>query len=211
MQWPALTGPADAAYFDEVYRRSADPWRYASDPYELGKYRKQIDWLTDGRTRRLGRGLDVGCANGVFARMLCSCCDHVDAQDLSPVAIEHARRTLSGVPNVSLAVSEFPRQAPPPDGFDAVVIGEVLYYLEPAALAAAVVWMGDAVVAGARLIVANFANAERTPLVLDRLADALGEHLLRAERWPAEGLDPTGRAYHLALYGRGPDRAAVGA
>jgi SAM-dependent methyltransferase len=198
------SGPADAAFFDNLYTQDPDPWDYASDPYEQAKYVRQLDWLTDGGRRRLHRTLEVGCSIGVFTRMLAASSDRVEAFDVSGTAIDIARRTLRGVDNVSLGVRAFPMPDPPDPGrYDAIVVSEVLYYLDDQALATAVAWLSEAIGAGAAVVTANFLPAERTPIVLDALETGLGVHRLRRERTPPAGADDQGRAYVTELFGPG--------
>ncbi len=206
MEWPELGDEVDAAYFDEIYRRSSDPWRYAEDDYELNKYRKQIDWLTDGGARRFGRGLEVACSIGVFTRMLAEVCDEVRAFDISSTAVERARENLRGVSNVELAVEKFPdRATQDPAAYDVITVAEVLYYFDLRSLLEAVNWIGDAVASGARVMVVNFAYPDRVgfggEVVHDILAKELRHCRLRGERWPLTGDDGQGRAYRMDLFG----------
>jgi len=206
MEWPELGDRVDAAYFDEIYRRSADPWRYAEDSYELDKYRKQIEWLTDGGARRFHRGLEVACSIGVFTRMLAEACDEVRAFDISATAVEHARENLRGVANVQFAVEEFPdRRTQDPVAYDVVTVAEVLYYFDLRRLLEAVGWIREAVGSGARVMVVDFAHADRVgfggEVVHDILAKELRDCRLRGERWPSEGDDGQGRAYRMDLFG----------
>jgi SAM-dependent methyltransferase len=205
MEWPTLGDEVDAAYFDEIYSRDEDPWKYAEDPYELNKYAKQIGWLTEGGRERFGRGLEVACAIGVFTRMLAAVCDNVDAFDISPVAVDRAKKNLEDVSNVRLDVAEFPdADRHPPDAYDVITVAEVLYYFDLEALLKAKNWIHQAVKGGARVLVVDYAPADRVgfggEIVHDVLAKELRDCHRRGERWPDTGFDEQGRAYRMDLF-----------
>ncbi|MEO7685215.1 MAG: SAM-dependent methyltransferase [Gemmatimonadaceae bacterium] len=53
-------------YFENLWK-AGDPWRFESSECERQKYARQLELLSD---RRYGRVLEIGCAAGVFTRML---------------------------------------------------------------------------------------------------------------------------------------------
>ena len=55
------------AHFEDLYRRSADPWGFASSGYEAAKYAATLAALPRDR---YARGLEVGCSIGVFTAAL---------------------------------------------------------------------------------------------------------------------------------------------
>ena len=57
------TRSIEPAYFEALYRESADPWHFETSDYERAKYSATLDAC--GPWRR-GRILEVGCSIGVF-------------------------------------------------------------------------------------------------------------------------------------------------
>lgn len=114
-----------AAYFEGIFAGDADPWGLASSPYEAAKFDRTIAALS---ARRAAFALEVGCAGGVLTERLSAVCDRLLAIDVSPTALERARRRLSGRRNVRFEAAAFPRDCPVLDGLDLVVLSEVAYY-----------------------------------------------------------------------------------
>jgi len=125
---------APSSYFDAVYRRSANPWRYGSD-YESEKLRILLDTLPD---QRYAEALEIGCGPGVTSAALAQRCNILTATDCSEVALDLARthcRALHGLTFIRMRVpKDLPRQA----RYDLVVFSEVGYYLNAVDLAATV-------------------------------------------------------------------------
>lgn len=113
--------------FDRMYRADADPWGFATSPYEQARYAATLAWL---RAPRYHRAFEPACSIGVLTDRLAERCDHVVACDVSPRACELARERLahrSGVDVVEGAVPDWW-----PDGtFDLVVLSELAYYWDP--------------------------------------------------------------------------------
>ncbi|MBI5597166.1 MAG: methyltransferase domain-containing protein [Elusimicrobia bacterium] len=111
---------------DRVFGRGADPYRYAASPYETARLDAMEAALSG---RRYANALEVGAAEGHFTRRLAALSDKVTALELSPVALARARTATDGMP-----VRFIEGDARAFDGaggpFDAVVLGEVLYYLD---------------------------------------------------------------------------------
>ena len=117
-----LTG----SYFDRLYERDEDPWRFESSPYEKAKYEATLDALGSPE-RRFGRAFEAGCSIGVFTELLAGRCDDLLAVDLSPIAVERAKERLRGRDHVKVEQRALPEELP--DGpFDLVVCSEILYY-----------------------------------------------------------------------------------
>ncbi len=145
-------GRTPAATFERLYQADADPWGYATDPYEQAKYRRTLDALGGGR---FARALDVGCSIGVFTALLAPRCDAVTALDPSPTAVARAADRLGGQSNVQFVVGAVPERLP--DGpFDLVVCSEVLYYLSPDSLIETLLGIEQRLVAGGSLVAVHF-------------------------------------------------------
>lgn len=145
----------DIGSFDKKYRSVADPWRFATSPYELHKYHETVSALG---ARHFRRAFEPGCAIGVLTLMLADHADHIVAVDASERAIGAARRRLAGRGHVELHVGAIPEWWP--EGtFDLVVFSELGYYwdrdglddvvarivrlLDPGGVLLAVHWLGS--------------------------------------------------------------------
>ncbi len=118
----------DLSTFESRYRLDTDPWRFASSPYEQGKYAATVDAL-EGRHYR--RCFEPACSIGALTERLIQHCDRVDACDVSPSAIAEARRRMADVAGIEFVVATIPDWWP--DGtFDLVVLSELGYYWDRA-------------------------------------------------------------------------------
>jgi SAM-dependent methyltransferase len=145
-------GRTPPATFERLYRADADPWRYATDPYEQDKYRRTLAALGE---RRFVRALEVGCSIGVFTAMLAPRCDVLIALDPSPTALARASDRLQGHRNAQLVAGAVPEGLP--DGpLDLVVCSEVLYYLSAPLLIETLQGIEQRLAAGGTLVVVHF-------------------------------------------------------
>ncbi len=71
-------------YFEQLYVRDPDPWRFATSGYERDKYAATLAALPN---RRFASGFEVGCSIGVLTRQLAERCDALLAADGSPTAL----------------------------------------------------------------------------------------------------------------------------
>lgn len=141
---PHATSPA---FFDRLYGADLDPWGFASDPYELGRYQSMLEHVPQGR---FAAAFEPGCSIGVFTAQLAERCEHVLAVDISVVAVERCRERCADLRNVDVAVADL--EPPPGRGFDLVVLSEVGYYSTRAALANTMDCVSDAVRPQGRVI-----------------------------------------------------------
>ena len=131
---PRLAAPSEAARnsdrksFWESYFAVEDPWNYGS-PYEQEKYRLQLSLLPEGR---IGRALELACAEGRFSAMLAERVSHLTATDIAQPAVERARTRCREHRNIDFAVLDLSRD-PLPKEMDLIVCSEVLYYLDDVA------------------------------------------------------------------------------
>ena len=179
-------------FFDDLYARSEDPWRFADSDYERHKYEHSLQALGDSRFER---GLEVGCSIGVFTERLATVCDHLTAIDVSPLALTRARRRLTGRPSVTLEAMTFPEQMP--EGpWDLLVCAEVLYYLDPDGFDLAVERLCAALGDGATVLAVHWRPpTHRYPLGGDEVHDRLVAEL---EQWHA--VDDRRPQYRLDLF-----------
>jgi SAM-dependent methyltransferase len=127
-----MNASLDERYFERLYSQSDDPWNFATDAYELGKYRETLA-LLGGPYRR---GLEIGCSIGILTEMLAPRFEQLLAVDINARAIAQAKANCAGRPNVRFERMTVPRDFPL-GPFDAVVLSEVGYYWSDADLALA--------------------------------------------------------------------------
>ena len=116
---------ADPDYFERLYARDPDPWRFASSDYERDKYAATIAALPD---RRFPRAFEIGCSIGVLTRQLAARCEALVAVDVSAIALDQARERCADQAHVQFAIMDLRRDWPQ-GRFDLILFSEVLYYL----------------------------------------------------------------------------------
>ncbi|WP_439534014.1 SAM-dependent methyltransferase [Polymorphobacter sp.] len=119
-----------SAYFDALYDRHPDPWGFETSEYEAGKYAATLAALSRPRYRS---ALEVGCSIGVLTEALAPYCDRLLGIDVAESALKVARERVGHLPHVRLACRSFPGEVAAevsPDGFDLILLSEVLYYLD---------------------------------------------------------------------------------
>lgn len=115
-------GYADPGYFEQLYARDPDPWRFATSEYEREKYAATIGALPE---RRFASGFEIGCSIGVLTKQLAERCDRLLGVDVSDTALDQARERC---PRVRFENMDL-RSVWPPGQFDLILFSEVLYYL----------------------------------------------------------------------------------
>jgi SAM-dependent methyltransferase len=113
-----------AAYFEELYRASEDPWDLATSDYERRKYDTTIAALGD---RPFASALEIGCSIGTLTERLAERCGAVLAVDCAATALERAGARVGHLPNVTVERRAIPDEMPA-GRFDLIVCSEVLYY-----------------------------------------------------------------------------------
>lgn len=106
------------------FRKREDPFSYSTDPYEIDRLEALDAALGAGR---LGRILELACAEGHLTERLARRAASVTALDISAVAIDRARRRA---PAASFVEADLLVWEPEEAAFDAIVAAEVLYYLD---------------------------------------------------------------------------------
>lgn len=140
------------SYFHDMYRSSDDPWGFATRWYERRKYALTLAALS---SPRYGSVFEPGCSIGVLSAELATRADHLLCTDVSPRAVELARRRLDGHDSVDVRVGDIVTDWPS-GRFDLIVLSEVLYYLDDATLAATVDRLAEAVDPGGDVVVAHW-------------------------------------------------------
>ena len=113
-------------FFEHKYQQRADPWEFASSEYEKNRYAAIFDAL---KHRNYDHAFEPGCSIGVLTERLASISKRVDAIDISPTAVKHARNRCKTFPNVEISCGSLVNPATS-ESFDLVVLSEIGYYFE---------------------------------------------------------------------------------
>ena len=122
--------PSHADYFDALFEGRDDPWGFKTRWYEQ---RKRALTLAALPRPRYSNAYEPGCANGELSAALADRCDQLLVSDGNTRALALARARLAALPHVQVLKAWLPDEWPP-GRFDLVVISEVAYYLDAAAL-----------------------------------------------------------------------------
>ena len=113
------------------FGKREDPFAYATTPYEGARLVAMDEALGPGP---LGPVLEVGCAEGHFTEKLIGRSSRVLAVDISAVALARARMRA---PQAVFIEADLMSWEPGAEGpFDAVIVADVLYYLDRAGVRA---------------------------------------------------------------------------
>lgn len=118
---------ATAADLDRVYAGGPDPWDFRNSPYEAAKFAATGQALARENYRAM---LEVGCGNGELARRLAPRTGRYVGLDAVEIALAEARRAVPS----AVFVRAFIPGALPDEAFDAVILSEVLYFLDAAGI-----------------------------------------------------------------------------
>ena len=124
---PDTTSPE---FFEAMYVANADPWSFASSPYETSRYSSIFAAIND---RRYGRAFEPGCSVGYLTEKLACIADEVEAMDISPTAAERTRARCAGLAHVHTTCGALPALIPQ-GGFDLIVFSEIGYYFDALSL-----------------------------------------------------------------------------
>lgn len=114
------------------FRKREDPFSYSTSDYERRRLEALDRALGPGP---LGRVLEAACAEGHLTGMIAARAESVVALDISSVALERARRRAPKAVFIEADLMTWEPSGEAP--FDAIVVSEVLYYLDRPGVAAA--------------------------------------------------------------------------
>ena len=157
-------------YFTRMYAENPDPWGFVDRWYE---HRKRALTMGILPRNRFHKAFEPGCSIGTLTELLASRCDHLLATDIVDTALDAARERLTGHPGVTFTRWAL-GDAWPADDFDLIVLSEVCYYIDTAAL---------------------------REVLKDALAHMTPDGVLLAAHWrhPVEGYLMTGDQVHYQL------------
>ena len=119
------------AAFEAAYTRSDDPWASATPRYryQQRKYEQIMALLPQ---RRFHHAIDLGCGLGLLSQRLAERSDAVLGIDVASAALEHARRRVAHIANLSFSQGDILNLPAELNGrFDLVMVADTLYYLSP--------------------------------------------------------------------------------
>lgn len=124
---PTELQPDSPAYFDAMFAKSDDPWKFQTRWYERRKRALVMACLP---SERFANAFEPGCANGELSAELATRCDRLLASDGVDKAVDLARVRLEDYANVEVRKAWVPEEWPQ-DKFDLIVLSEFLFYLKP--------------------------------------------------------------------------------
>lgn len=188
-----------STYFEGLYARHADPWRYDTCRYEIHKRADTLSFLRD----RYARACEIGCSNGVLTEQLALRCNQLVAVDSTEGATAQTRARLVHSAHVEIRQMHVPYQDL--DGkFDLLVLSEVLYLRSAPELTAMAALAERRVVPGGDLIIVSYDGATETELTGRQATDRFLQET-RAEFKVTHSRQRQG--YHVRLLQRRHARA----
>lgn len=118
----------DLEGFGEKFAGDADPWRTWTDPDEALKRRAILHALGSGPH---GRVLELGAGNGSNSRPLAARALRLDATEATPQGVALVAEAVAHYAPRARALRLVVPERPPRLRYDAIVVAELLYYLDP--------------------------------------------------------------------------------
>jgi len=161
----------DRPYFDELYATASDPWNFATSWYERRKYALTVATLPRIRYRN---AFEPGCSIGILSELLAPRCDRLLATDINSIALEQASERLKNCAGVEVEFRAIP-ESWPSEQFDLVVLSELAYYFDEAALDIIVADVVQSTLPESHLIGVHWRGKTNYPLTGDQAHDQIGE------------------------------------
>jgi SAM-dependent methyltransferase len=123
-------------HFEALYAADDDPWDVRGTWYER---RKRALLLASLGKPRYRSAFEPGCGNGEMSAALAQRCERLLACDGAASAVAAAQRRLQHLPDrpadaVRIEARSLPAEWPNAERFDLIVISELAYYFDAAAL-----------------------------------------------------------------------------
>jgi SAM-dependent methyltransferase len=163
----------DGAYFEQLYQKDADPWKFATSDYEREKYERTVEAIGPDRVKAM---LEVGCSIGVLTADLATRCDHLWATDISETALAAARRRCADRSNITFKLVNS-AAASFAGSFDLIVLSEVVYYWDDSDIAAVATRISDVLQPGGRILLVHWLGDTDYPKSADEAVGALAAML----------------------------------
>jgi SAM-dependent methyltransferase len=149
---PAARSACTPEAFERRYRGRWDPWHFRTSAYERGRYEATLRSLPGNR---YAFAYEPGCSIGELTALLAPRCEQLLATDVSPTAVERARKRCAVFPHVRIEcrdVRDTALAAPP----DLIVLSEIGYYFDALELEALAAGLGAALRLGGTLLAVHW-------------------------------------------------------
>jgi len=114
--------------FENLFRSSSDPYRFAEE-LEQRRLHRALELLSTAHPEEFSNALEVGCAGGAFTRILAPHCQHLDAIDVSPTALERSKFYCAGLSQVDFSALNLYSDPLPHPPYDVITASGVLEYI----------------------------------------------------------------------------------
>ncbi len=155
-------------YFEQLYADAADPWGFATSPYERAKYDATLAALP---RPRYARALEVGCSIGVLTHDLAQRCESLLAVDAARAPLAAAQARCAGQPGVEFQCLRMPGDWPEGAGFDLILLSEVIYYLDAADVVRLAERVGTSLAPDGDVLLVHWTGETDYPLSGDEAAE----------------------------------------
>lgn len=187
------------SYFESLYARSSDPWRFEDSGYECAKRADTMSFLR----ARYRSGCEVGCSIGVLSEQIAPRCDSFLGIDIAQAAVQRAQSRLGRFPQANIRVRHLPHDDLDAD-VDLLVLSEVLYFLSPDEILGMAELAERRVVPGGDVLIVSYDGETQTALSGREATD-----MLLAASKPYFDLiaEEQREGYHVRLLRRGEARS----
>ncbi|USQ15414.1 methyltransferase domain-containing protein (plasmid) [Legionella lytica] len=117
----------NAEFFEMMYQNNPDPWRFASNAYELNRYEKICDIVRNQRPHYI---FEAGCSIGILTEKLAQIAQFVEAIDISHTAATIAQKRCHALANVKIQCDSLSNYVANPNT-DLFILSEIGYYFYP--------------------------------------------------------------------------------
>lgn len=139
------------AGFEAKFADDDDPWSTWADPDEVLKRRAILHALVSP----LGRVLELGAGNGSNSRPLAARALRLDATEATATGVRLVRHAVAGAASRGRALQLVVPDTPPRPTYDAIVVAELLYYLDKWAMRTLARQVADRLRYGGTLVLAH--------------------------------------------------------
>ena len=186
--------PIDLAGFESKFADNADPWSTWTDPDEATKREAILHALPPGMQ---GRVLELGAGNGSNSRSLAARALRLDATEATREGTRLVAEAIAARDPRARAIQLAVPATLPRTRYDAIVVAELLYYLDRGPMATLARQVASALRRGGTLVLAHH---RITFYDFVQHADRIHEHFLRETgiEWDVRTTRRTGRWSVLA-------------
>jgi cyclopropane fatty-acyl-phospholipid synthase-like methyltransferase len=191
----------DVAGFEAKFADDGDPWSTWTDRDEAVKRVAILHALGAGAT---GRVLELGAGNGSNSMALAQRALRLDATEATATGTALVAKAIAGRAPRARASKLVVPEAPPRSAYDAIVVAELLYYLDPRTMERLARQVSRLLRPGGRLILAHhritfYDFAQPADDIQDRFLRATGTEWAkrtarRTGRWAVVACRKSGRS-----------------